>query len=118
MKKYRQYRNNMQTYMSFSVGNKTSYFDKKSGKQVEREYMNLRFIDSFGFMASSLSQLVVDWKQSGLDKFKTVSQEFGSDVVLTELMTGKKFIHTVLWTVSINSISIPRRYRNLISGVI
>ena len=34
--------NNMQTYMSFSVGTKTSYFDKKAGKQVEREYMNLR----------------------------------------------------------------------------
>ena len=81
--------NNMQTYMSFSVGNKTSYFDKKSGKQVEREYMNLRFIDSFGFMASSLSQLVVDLKQGGLDKFKNVSKEFGSDVELAELMTRK-----------------------------
>ena len=80
---------NMQTYLSFSVGNKTSFFDKKSDKQVEREYMNLRFIDSFGFMASSLSQLVVDLKQGGLDKFKNVSQEFGSDVELTELMTRK-----------------------------
>ena len=37
-------------------------------------------------MASSLSQLVVDLKQSGLDKFKNVTQEFGSD---TELMTRK-----------------------------
>ena len=81
--------NNMQTYMSFSVGNKTSYFDKKAGKQVESEFMNLRFIDSFGFMASSLSQLVVDLKQGGLDKFKNVSEEFGSDVELTELMTRK-----------------------------
>ena len=81
--------NNMQTYMSFSVGNKTSYFDKKAGKQVDREYMNLRFIDSFGFMASSLSQLVVDLKQGGLDKFKKVSEEFGYDVELTELMTRK-----------------------------
>ena len=81
--------NNMQTYMSFSVGNKISYFDKKAGKPVEREFMNLRFIDSFGFMASSLSQLVVDLKQGGLDKFKNVSEEFGSDVELTELMTRK-----------------------------
>ena len=81
--------NNMQTYMSFSVGNKTSYFDKKAGKEVEREYMNLRFIDSFGFMASSLSQLVVDLKQGGLDKFKNVSEEFGYDTELTELMTRK-----------------------------
>ena len=81
--------NNMQTYMSFSVGHTTSYFDKKTGKQVDREYMNLRFIDSFGFMASSLNQLVIDLKQSGLDKFKNVSREFGSDVELTELMTRK-----------------------------
>ena len=81
--------NNMQAYMSFSVGHTTSYFDKKTRKQVNREYMNLRFIDSFGFMASSLNQLVVDLKQGGLDKFKNVSQEFGSDVDLTELMTRK-----------------------------
>ena len=81
--------NNMQTYMSFSVGNKTSYFDEKSGKQVEREFMNLRFIDSFGFMASSLSQQVTDLKAGGIDKFKNVSNEFGSDVKVTELMTRK-----------------------------
>ena len=81
--------NNMQTYMSFSVGHKTSYFDTKAGKQVDREYMNLRFIDSFGFMASSLNQLVVDLKQSGLDKFRNTSQEFCSDVEVTELMTRK-----------------------------
>ena len=80
---------NMQTYMSFSVGHKTSYFDVKADKQVDREYMNLRFIDSFGFMASSLNQLVVDLKQSGLDKFRNTSQEFGSDVEVTELMTRK-----------------------------
>ena len=80
---------NMQTYMSFSVGHKTSYFDAKADKQVDREYMNLRFIDSFGFMASSLNQLVVDLKQSGLDKFRNTSQEFGSDVEVTELMTRK-----------------------------
>ena len=43
----------MQTYLSFSVGHKTSYFDTKARKQVDREYMNLGFIDSFGFMASS-----------------------------------------------------------------
>ena len=37
-------------------------------------------------MASSLSQFVVDLKQGGLDKFKNVSREFGSDA---ELMTRK-----------------------------
>ena len=77
--------------MSFLVGNKTSYFDEKTGKQVEREYMNLRFIDSFGFMATGLSQLVVDLKQGGLDKFRNVSEEFGSD---TELMTRKEIYPT------------------------
>ena len=69
----------MQTHMSFSVSNETSYFDKKVGKQVNRDWFNLRFIDSFGFMTSSLSQLVVDLKHGGLDKFKNVSQEFSSD---------------------------------------
>ena len=78
--------NNMQTYMSFSIGNKTSFYHKKSGKQIERDFMNLRFIDSFGFMSSSLSQLVIDLKQNGLNNFKNVSQEFG---VHTELMTRK-----------------------------
>ena len=78
--------NNMQTYMSFSVSNKASYFDKNAGKQVKRDWFNLRFIDSFGFMASSLSQLVVDLKQSGLDEFKNVSREFGFEI---ELMTRK-----------------------------
>ena len=72
--------------MSFSVDYKTSHFDKKLSKQVDREYMNLRFIDSFGFMSSSLGQLVADLKQGGLDKFKNVSKEFGSDA---ELMTWK-----------------------------
>ena len=81
--------NNMQTYMSFSVGHKTSYFDAKDGKQVDREYMNLRFIESFGFMASSLNQLVVDLEQCGLDKSRNTPQKFGSDVKVTELMTRK-----------------------------
>ena len=78
--------NNMQTYMSFSVGNEITYTDVKTGELKKKDWFNLRFIDSFGFMASSLSQLVVDLKQGGLDKFKNVSREFGSD---TELMTRK-----------------------------
>ena len=72
--------------MSFSIGNKTTFYDKKSGKQVEKHFMNLRFIDSFGFMSSSLSQLVLDLKQNGLNNFKNVSQKFG---LHTELMTRK-----------------------------
>ena len=57
----------MQTHMSFSIGNKTSFYDKKSGEQVEKDFMDLRFIDSFEFMSSSLSQRVIDLKQNGLD---------------------------------------------------
>ena len=72
--------------MSFSVGHETSYFDAKAGKQVDKEYMNLRFIDSFGFMVSSLRQLVTDLKAGCIDNFKNVAQEFGSD---TEFMTRK-----------------------------
>ena len=52
--------NNMQTYMSFSVGNEITYTDVKTGELKKKDWFNLRFIDSFGFMASSLSQLVVD----------------------------------------------------------
>ena len=76
----------MQTYMSFSVGNETTYIDNKTSKMKTKDCFNLRFIDSFGFIASSLSQLVADLKQSGLNKFKNVSQEFGSDA---ELVTRK-----------------------------
>ena len=60
----------MQTYMSFSVGNEITYTDVETGELKKKDWFNLRFMDSFGFMASSLSQLVVDLKQGGLDKFK------------------------------------------------
>ena len=39
--------NNMQTYMSFSVGNETSYFDNKTGGAKKKDWFNLRFIDSY-----------------------------------------------------------------------
>ena len=44
----------MQTYMSFSVGNETTYTDDKTGELKKKDWFNLRFIDSFGFMAFSL----------------------------------------------------------------
>ena len=47
---------------------------------------DLRFIDSFQFMSSSLNNLVTDLKQGGMDKFKYVNQEFGQ---FAELLTRK-----------------------------
>ena len=78
--------NNMEKYMSFSIGTIRKEWDKKSKKMVDKERFNLRFIDSFQFMNSGLSQLVNDLKESGLDKFKYISEEFGS---LAEIMTRK-----------------------------
>ena len=84
--------NNMEKYMSFSVGTKYSYFNKSADKEVKREIFNLRFIDSFQFMPSSLAQLVSDLKNAALapadivDKFKYASQEFGDNV---DIMTRK-----------------------------
>ena len=78
--------NNMEKYISFSIGTTKKEWDKKSKSMVERERFNLRFIDSFQFMSSSLSSLVNNLKSSGLDKFKYTVQEFGS---LAEMLTRK-----------------------------
>jgi hypothetical protein len=78
--------NNMEKYMSFSIGTLREEWDKKEKKMVEKERFNLRFIDSYQFMNSSLSQLVDDLKKSGLDKFKYIGEEFGS---LASIMTRK-----------------------------
>src|SRR5206468_1396547 len=61
-------------------------WDKESKQMVDKERFDLRFIDSFQFMSSGLSQLVDDLKKSGLDKFKYISEEFGS---LAKIMTRK-----------------------------
>ena len=61
----------MQIYMSISAGNKSSHIDKETCKSVEKDYFNLRFIDS-------LSHLVTDLKARCILKFKNVLKEFGS----------------------------------------
>ena len=78
--------NNMEKYMSFSVGNVSTFYDMKKGKEVQRENFNLRFIDSFQFMASSLEQLVCDLKDGGLSMFSHTCKEFGKHA---EMMTRK-----------------------------
>ena len=60
--------NNMEKYMSFSVGTKSTYFNRKIGKECEREKYNLRFIDNFQFMSSSLAQLTTDLKKVAMKK--------------------------------------------------
>ena len=85
---------NMEKYMSFLVGNEVSYHNKQTDKDKDkvftREIFNLKFIDSYQFMPSSLAQLVTDLKRSSkdklADKFKYTSEEFGED---TQLMTRK-----------------------------
>ena len=76
--------NNMEKYMSFSVASEYEY--EKNGELVKREHFNLTFIDSFQFLSSSLSQLVNNLKNSGLDNFKYVNEEFGEN---TDIMTRK-----------------------------
>ena len=78
--------NNMEKYISFSIGTVRKEWDYNSKKMVDKERFNLRFIDSFSFINSSLSELVKNLKASGIDKFKYTTEEFGS---LTDMMTRK-----------------------------
>ena len=57
--------NNMEKYMSFSIGTFRKEWNKEEKKMVDKERFNLKFIDSFQFMSSSLSQLVDDLSKSG-----------------------------------------------------
>jgi hypothetical protein len=78
--------NNMEKYISFSIGTVRKEWDSKSKKMVDKERFNLRFIDSFSFLNESLSQLVDNLKESGLVKFKYTHEAFGSR---TNMMTRK-----------------------------
>src|SRR5882757_11065490 len=74
--------NNMEKYMSFSVC--TNYTDKDTNKT--RMLHELKFIDSFQFMSTSLSKLVDNLNTGEITKFKYLLQEFGAD---SKLMTRK-----------------------------
>src|SRR6266536_194432 len=78
--------NNMEKYISFLIGTTSKEWDDKLHKMVDKERFNLKFIDSFGFMPSSLSKLVENLKSSGIDNFKYTHEEFGSS---TDLITRK-----------------------------
>jgi len=78
--------NNMEKYISFSIGTTRKEWDDKLHTMVDKERFNLKFIDSFGFMPSSLSKLVENLKSSGPDNFKCTREEFGS---LTDMITRK-----------------------------
>jgi len=78
--------NNMEKYLSFSIGTVRKEWDYKHKKMVDKESFNLKFIDSLNFMNSSLSNLVENLKKSGLDKFKYTNQVFGPS---TEILTRK-----------------------------
>src|SRR5271156_3858794 len=72
--------NNMEKYMSFSVG--TEYEYQQNDKIIKGTNFNLTFIDSFQFMPSSLEELVKNLKKSGLDNFKYVREEFGENAYM------------------------------------
>ena len=75
--------NNMEKYMSFSVGTRKKYHDWEKEEHLKYD---LCFIDSFQFMSSCLENLVKDLKHGGLEKFKYTREEFGKN---TDMMTRK-----------------------------
>ena len=76
--------NNEEKYISFSKNIKVDEYVNKDGKTVNVMF-EIRFIDSVGFMATSLSKLVENLKDGGKtisqwrEIFKNVSNEFKND---------------------------------------
>ena len=66
--------NNEEKYISFSKEIVVDSYEK-DGKTIETKH-EIRFLDSFKFMASSLGGLVDNLKKSGLDKFQNLKKEF------------------------------------------
>ena len=76
----------MEKYMSFFVGTKAEYYDKKTDTTKTKILYELTFIHSFQFMSTGLSQLVDNLGTGGIDKFMYTNQEFRAN---TDLMTRK-----------------------------
>ena len=68
--------NNEENYISFSKDIVVDEYINKKGKKVEVKH-EIRFIDSFKFMASSLASLVENLAKSDLSKFIQTKKEFG-----------------------------------------
>ena len=77
--------NNEEKYLSFSKDIVVDEYINKKGKKVEVKH-EIRFIDSFKLMASSLASLVENLAKSDLSKFIHTKNEFGKKY---ELMTKK-----------------------------
>ena len=77
--------NNEEKYISFSKDIVVDEFENKKGEKVEVKH-EIRSIDSFKFMASSLGGLVKNLAKSDLSKFIHTKKEFGKKY---ELMTKK-----------------------------
>ena len=71
--------NTLEKYVSFSVG-------------------ELRFIDSFQFMSTSLEKLVTNLSAEGKEKFKNVTAEF-PNIKHQDLLLRKDCIRTTMWII-------------------
>ena len=71
--------NNEEKYLSFSKDIVVDEYINKKGKKVEVKH-EIRFIDSFKFMASSLASLVENLAKSDLSKFIHTKKEFGKKI--------------------------------------
>ena len=83
--------NNEEKYISFSKEIVVDDYEK-DGKKVEVKH-EIRFLDSFKFMASSLNGLAGNLAKSDLSKFIQTKKEFGEKY---ELMTKKEYIHMII----------------------
>ena len=76
--------NNEEKYISFSKEIVVDSYDK-DGKTFDVKH-EIRFLDSFKFMASSLAGLVDNLARSGMEKFQNLKKEFKENF---ELLTQK-----------------------------
>ena len=68
--------NNEEKYISFAKEIVVGEYTDKNGKKKEKKH-EIRFIDSFKFMASSLGGLVENLEKSDITKFIQTKKEFG-----------------------------------------
>ena len=74
--------NNEEKYISFSKEIVVDSYDK-DGKTFDVKH-EIRFLDSFKFMASSLAGLVDNLARSGMEKFQNLKKEFKHFELLTQ----------------------------------